>query len=52
MNIVTIKRVNNDGTITEIEVDWDKLPCSKCEWRYSFHCPHNCWNEKGKYIVY
>ena len=51
-NIVTIKRINDDGTITELNVDWDKMPCSKCEWRYSFHCPHGCWNEKGKYIVY
>ena len=52
MNIVAIKRINDDGTITEIKVDWDKMPCSKCKWRYSFHCPHGCWNAKGKYIVY
>ena len=52
MNIVAIKLINDDSTITEIKVDWDKIHCSKCKWRYSFHCPHGCWNEKGKYIVY
>lgn len=31
MNIVAIKRINDDGTIIEIKVDWDKMPCSKCK---------------------
>lgn len=33
-------------------VPFDKLPCSKCEWRYSLHCPHGCWNADGKVNTY
>ena len=29
-----------------------KLPCAKCEWRYSIHCPKCEWNKDGKYKVY
>lgn len=44
-----IKRYNKDGTITKLKVDWNKIPCSTCEWRYHFGCPlsncfsGNCW---------
>ena len=34
VDIRSIKRHNKDGTITTITVDWNKLPCSKCERRY------------------
>lgn len=51
-NLRTIKKIEKDGTIKEITVDWDKLPCSKCEWRYHFACPHCEWNKDGRYIVY
>lgn len=27
-----IERYNKDGTITKIKVDWNKIPCSTCEW--------------------
>lgn len=51
-NWIKIKKVEKDGTIKEITVDWNKMPCSKCEWRYHFGCPHCEWNRDGKYIVY
>ena len=51
-DIRKIKKINKDGTITEIEVDWNKMPCAKCNYRYHFGCPHNCWNAKGEYCVY
>lgn len=52
-DIRTIKRLNTDGSYTEIKVDWNKLPCVKCERRYHFCCPKpNCWNKEGKYVVY
>ena len=44
-----IERYNKDGTITKIKVDWNKIPCSTCEWRYHFGCPHCEWNKDGKY---
>ena len=34
------------------KVPLEKLPCNKCEWRYSIHCPKGCWNKDGKYNVY
>ena len=38
---------------TNIEVDFSKLPCSKCERRYHPTCPKpDCWNKDGKYMVY
>ena len=30
----------------------DLLPCNKCEWRWSMHCPKCYWNSKGKCKVY
>ena len=51
-DIRSIKRHNKDGTITTITVDWNKLPCGKCERRYRFTCPKDCWNKKGEYDVY
>ena len=48
-----IKKIEKDGTIKEITVDWDKLPCSKCDRRYHFWCPKpDCWNKKAEYEVY
>ena len=47
-----IERYNKDGTITKIKVDWNKIPCSTCEWRYHFGCPHCEWNKDGKYNTY
>ena len=52
MNKRILKKINKDGTHTEIEVDWDKMPCSKCEWRWSMHCPKCEWNKDGHVIVY
>lgn len=52
-DIRKIKKVNKNGNIIKvIEVDWNKLPCSKCERRYHFTCPKDCWNKKGEYIIY
>lgn len=36
----------------EKEIDITKLPCFKCEWRYSIHCPKCNWNKQGKVKVY
>lgn len=48
-----IKRLEANGSYTEIEVDWNKLPCAKCDRRYHLCCPKpNCWNKDGKYVVY
>ena len=33
-------------------VPLSKLPCWKCEWRYSIHCPKCEWNKDGKAKVY
>ena len=44
MNKRILKKRNKDGTYSKIEVDWDKMPCSKCDWRYSMHCPKCEWN--------
>lgn len=52
-DIRKIKKVDKNGNIIKvIEVDWNKLPCSKCERRYHFTCPKDCWNKKGEYDVY
>ena len=51
-DIRKIKKVDKNGNVTKvIEVDWNKLPCSKCERRYHFTCPKDCWNKKEN-IVY
>ncbi len=34
------------------EVPLSKLPCNKCEWRYSIHCSKCEWNKDGKVKVY
>lgn len=47
-----IERYNKDGTLTKLKVDWNKIPCSTCEWRYHFGCPHCEWNRDGKYNTY
>ena len=47
-----IKKLNKDGTFTIIKVDWNKLPCSKCDRRYHMTCPKDYWNRKGEYCVY
>lgn len=52
-DIRKIKKVDKNGNVIKvIEVDWNKLPCSKCERRYHFTCPKDCWNKKGEYEVY
>ena len=48
-----IIKICKDGKTKEIEVDWDKMPCRKCDRRYHFCCPKaDCWNKKGEYCVY
>ena len=47
-----IKKINKNGEITEITVDWNKLPCAKCSFRFHFGCPNDCWDKEGKYCVY
>lgn len=52
-DIRKIKKVDKNGNVIKvIKVDWNKLPCSKCERRYHFTCPKDCWNKKGEYDVY
>ena len=34
------------------KVPLEKLPCNKCEWRYSLFCPKCEWNKEGEYKVY
>lgn len=52
-NIIKIKKITEEGQEKEIEVDFSKLPCSKCERRYHPTCPKpDCWNKDGKYMVY
>ena len=41
MNLREIKKVEKDGSEKTMLVDWDKMPCAKCE-----------WNKKGEYKVY
>ena len=48
----TIKKINKDGSISVLEVDWEKMPCFKCEWRWSMHCPKCDWNKDGHVVVY
>lgn len=31
---------------------FSKLPCAKCKWRYSIHCPKCDWNSDGEYNTY
>lgn len=47
-----VKKLNKDGTYTDIEVDWEKMPCYNCEWRWSIHCPKCDWNADGHIMVY
>lgn len=52
-DIRKIKEIDKNGNIVKtITVDWNKLPCSKCPFRFHFGCPHDCWNKEGKYVVY
>lgn len=47
-DIRKIKKVDKNGNVIKvIEVDWNKLPCSKCERRYHFTCPKDCWNKRA-----
>lgn len=42
-----------DKGFKPITVEWDKIPCSKCERRYHPTCPKpDCWNKDGKYMTY
>lgn len=42
-----------NGKLKPIEVDWDKMPCKNCDRYWTFCCPKgDCWNHKGKYIIY
>ena len=36
----------------EKEIDISKLPCNKCEWRWTIHCPKCNWNKNAKVKVY
>jgi hypothetical protein len=48
-DIRKIKKIGKNGNVIKvIEVDWNKLPCSKCERRYHFTCPKDCWNKKRR----
>lgn len=41
------------GEVRIIKVDFNKLPCSKCERYGHFCCPKSdCWNKEGKYCLY
>ena len=46
-----IKILKNDKYI-KIKVDWNKMPCKNCEWRYSMHCPHFDWCKKSNICTY
>ena len=50
-DIREIKILKNDKYIT-IKVDWNKMPCKNCEWRYSMHCPHFDWCKKSNICTY
>ncbi len=53
MTKITINKLCKDGTIKKIEVDFGKLPCSKCERYGHLCCPKaDCWNNKGEYCIY
>ena len=34
------------------KLDITKLPCFKCEWRWSMHCPRCQWNKNGNINTY
>lgn len=51
-NLINIKKIEKDGTIKRITVDFNKLPCAKCNFYGHFCCPHCDWNKDCKYIVY
>lgn len=34
------------------QLDITKLPCFKCEWRWSIHCPKCQWNKDGNINTY
>ena len=34
------------------QLDIAKLPCFKCEWRWSIHCPKCQWNKDGNINTY
>ena len=41
-----------DNGFVPITVDWNKMPCKNCEWRYAYVCPQCQWNKDGKYLTY
>lgn len=51
-----MEKVENDKEVYVIingkKVPFSKLPCSKCKWYYSMHCPKCNWNKEAKYNVY
>lgn len=51
-----MEKVENDKElyvdINGKKVPFSKLPCAKCKWYYSIHCPKCNWNKGGKYNVY
>lgn len=51
-NLINIKKIEKDGTVKRITVDFNKLPCAKCNFYGHFCCPHCDWNKDCKYIVY
>ena len=52
-NYVFIDKLEKDGTIKKVKVDFNKLPCDTCERNGHLCCPKpNCWNSKGQYNIY
>ena len=52
MDLRKIVKKEKNGELKEILVDWEKMPCAKCEWRYTLDCPQCEWNRNGDYYVY
>ena len=52
-DIEIVKQIaTNSTTNLEKFIDINKLPCLKCEWRYSMHCPKCDWNKDGHVKTY
>lgn len=51
--LINMRSVDKNGEIKITKVDFNKLPCSKCERYGHFCCPKaDCWNKDGKYCLY
>lgn len=49
---MTEKSIKQTKNKEKIKIDIEKLPCKKCEWRWSMHCPKCEWNKNGDFCVY